>query len=86
MTTLTSSGSYAGAYTPYQGEFLEPHHPQFFNPKSFQGRERGRGRFIPQQYPNTNTIQQINANLAYQQGLLEGDTKSTKTKTVTSQD
>jgi hypothetical protein len=71
-TTSTSSGSHAGAYAPYQGEFLQPHHPQFINPQSFQGRGRGRGRFIPQQYPNIKTLQQLDANFAYQQGLLEG--------------
>jgi hypothetical protein len=71
-TTSTSSGSYAGAYTPYQGEFLEPHHSQFIIPQSFQGRGRGRERFTPQQYPNISTIQQMNANNAYHQGLLEG--------------
>jgi hypothetical protein len=71
-TTSTSSTSYAGAYTPYQGEFLKPHHSQFIIPQSFQGRGRGRGRFIPQQYPNIITIQQMNANYANQQCLLEG--------------
>jgi hypothetical protein len=50
-TTSTSSGSYAGAYTPYHGEFVEPHHSHFVIPQPFQGRGRGRGRFIPQQYP-----------------------------------
>jgi hypothetical protein len=66
--TSTSSGSYAGAYTPHQGEFSnEQYHPQ-----PFQGRGRGRGRFNPQPYQNSNTIQQMNANYVYQQGLIEG--------------
>jgi hypothetical protein len=35
-TTSTSSGSYAAAYTPYQGEFLQPHHSQFINSQPFK--------------------------------------------------
>jgi hypothetical protein len=42
------------------------------NSNPFQGRGRGRGRLNSQPYQNINIIQQMNANYAYQQGLMEG--------------